>query len=179
MRYQFYKLLFFFIFLAFVFACDEVDELTEFEVSESIMETENVDIPIETSEQIPFTVEESFDITSIPEIENNRDFIQSVEINSIEYRFFDFLGNQDAVITEAKFISGNVTLLLDDVNLKSASDNNTIFEITDQEKLSELSNLLDSNTTTINIIFEGILENTPVSFNVEFLINLTAVIDVI
>lgn len=99
------------------------------------METENVDIPIDTSEQIPFTVEESFDITSIPEIENDRDFIQSVVINSIEYRFFDFLGNPDAKITEAKFISGKVTVPLDDVNLKNTSDNNTIFEITDQEKL--------------------------------------------
>jgi hypothetical protein len=167
------------LFITSLTACEEVDELTEFEVTDTISETQNVDVPIDPGMPVQFSVEESFDLTTVQEIEDNRDLIQSVTINSIEYSFSNFSGNPDAVITEASLSSGGVNILLEDINLKSSADQNVIFDITDQDKLLQLSNQLNSNITEISVTFEGALDGTPVSFDVKFSINLTAVIDVL
>jgi len=168
--------LFFLLLLSFN-ACDEVDELTDFEVTDSISETQAVDISSDLGDSIQVSVDETIDITSISEINNNREFIESVSINSIDYSFSNFNGNVAAELTELKFSSNGIVVELENVMVKTAVDNNTRFSITDQEKLTQFSNLLNSDRTEITYTFSGILNGTPVRFDVNFEIALTVSID--
>ena len=157
-------------------ACDDEDDLTSFDVTDSLTETLNVDVPDNNGNPIDFVASETFDISSNQQINDNLDQLDNVEINSISYEISNFSGPEDATITDGSISFGNTIITVSDINLDEANTNNTTFEIDDDAKLSAISNNLENNTT-VNVTYDASVDTTPVTFDMIMTIDYTVTIN--
>lgn len=168
-----------YVFVFFVASsCDEVDKLTEFDVNETITQTINVNVP--DNQGNPITLDETteIDLSTLDEVQDNLDLIQSVDVNSISYEISNFNGEPEATISNASITFGSTSISVADVNLQEADSNNSVFTIADTGELSAISNALQSSSS-INVVLTGDLNSTPISFDVILRLDVTVVIDVL
>lgn len=167
--------------LAFVsfYSCDELDELTDFDINEDFNTTINVSLS-EDSEGLPVSLEEtaSINIASNPEIQDNLDLIQDVTINSLTFEIENYIGAEEVTVTIASLNFGDTTIAIADINLKTADDNGTVYTITETSQLNAIGNYLEGNPTLI-ITLEGLISSTPAKFDVKINIDTTVTIDAI
>jgi hypothetical protein len=168
-----------YVFICFAASsCDEVDKLTEFDVNDTITTTINVSVPDNQGNPITLDDTTEIDLSSIDEIQDNMDLIQSVRVTSISYEITNFDGAAEATISNASMAFGTTNISVSDINLQEADNNNTVFTITDTGDLNAISNALESNSS-INLVLTGTINSTPLTFDVIVRVDVTVVVDVI
>lgn len=173
------KFSFVLLIMTVVFSCDELDELTEFDVTEDFSTSINISVP-EDSEGMSQTFSESatIDIASNQEIQDNLDLIENVSLNSLTYEISNFTGAEGAIITEASVSFNGSSISVSDINLQESDTNNTIYEIADSTLLNNIANALENNPE-ITLSVTGNVNATPVTFDVIINLDVTVTIDVI
>lgn len=164
------------------FSCDEIDELTEFDINEGFSTSFNIDLP-NLGEGMPASIDETatIDISSVEEIQNNLDLIQNVTINSLTYEIRDFVGAEGAegeTITEASLSFNGTSISVSDINLQESDDTNTVYEIEDTTLFNSIANGLKNNPVIIASV-TGSVNATPVKFDVIVNLDVTLKIDVL
>lgn len=165
------------VFMA-IFSCDKLDELTEFDVTDSFATTINISISEPSDESQTFTQNATLDIASNNEIADNLDLIQNITINAITYEISNYNGDDDAIVTNASLSFNTINIDVGTLNLKQSDDNDTILTIENSQQLNAIGNILE-NSSSISASLTGTISSTPVSFNVIINVDLTATIDVI
>ena len=108
-------------------SCNELDELTEFDVSQNLNATLRVDITEDSGgEPQSWSDSTTIDISDNAEIQANLDLIESVMINSLTFKILNFEGEENAMVTEASISFGDTTIDVEDINL---NDNTTIYNL--------------------------------------------------
>lgn len=161
------------------FSCDEVDKLTEFDVTDDFSTTLNVSIPPD-SEGMPqsYTKSTTISIVSNEQIKDNLNLIQSISLNSLTYEISNFAGEEGATLTEASLSIGSTSIAIGNINLKTSDDNNTVYNIEDSGQLNAIASALKTDPT-ITVTVSGTVSETPVAFDIIINIDTTVTIDVI
>jgi len=162
-----------------VFSCDELDKLTEFDVNDDFSTVVNVDIT-EDSNGMPQSWSESavINIGTNSDISDNLNLIQNVKIKSLTYVIDNFVGADDATITEAMVSFNGDSVSIENINLASSDTNNTVYTISDIDLLNSIgSTLEDSSKITVSV--SGTVSSTPVKFDVIFTIATSVTIDIL
>jgi hypothetical protein len=161
------------------FSCDELDELTEFNITEGFSTSFNIDLP-DLGEGMPASITETatIDISSVQEIQDNLDLIQNIAINSLTYEIRDFTGAEDATITEASLSFNGTSISVSNINLQESDDNNTVYEIEDTTLFNSIANDLGNNPE-ITATITGTINATPVKFDVIVNLDVTVTVDVL
>ncbi|WP_282030642.1 hypothetical protein [Winogradskyella eximia] len=161
------------------FSCEDLDELTEFDITEDFTTTYNISVP-EDSEGMPQSFSESatIDIAENEEIQDNLDLLQDVTLNSLSYEIANFSGAQDATLTEATLNFGSVSISISNINLQQSDIDNTIYEIADTSLLNAIADALENNIA-INASVTGTVSATPVVFDIIINLDVTATVDVL
>ncbi|MEP5340585.1 MAG: hypothetical protein ABJL44_03245 [Algibacter sp.] len=162
-----------------VLSCNELDKLTEFDITEDFDTTLNISIP-DNSEGMEYSFEETttIDIASNEDIQENLDLIENVTLNALTYEISNFDGAEDTTITEASINFADINISVADINLKEADTNNTVFDIIDAEKLEDIANTLKSNNE-LTVTLTGTISDTPATFDIIIILDTTFTIDVI
>lgn len=162
-----------------VFNCSELDKLTEFDITKDFNTTIEIAIPDNNGGSSSSLSESTtIDISTNEEIKKNLDLIQNITINTLTYEISNFTGAENAAITNASFNIGEISIAVNDVNLKQSDDNNTIYSIDDTNQLKSIATYLKNNTS-VTITISGTLSATPVTFDVIIELDSTFTIDVI
>ncbi|WP_299099072.1 hypothetical protein [uncultured Winogradskyella sp.] len=161
------------------FSCDELDEITEIDITQDFTRTFNVSVQ-EDSEGQPqsFSSAITLDITDNEDIQNNIDLIQNISINSITYEIINFSGSEDAMLTDGQLTYGTNSITVSNINLEQSDIDNTIYTISDTSGFNSLANDLE-NDQVVNMSLTGTVNETPVAFDVEVTFDLTVTIDVL
>ncbi|WP_179351517.1 hypothetical protein [Winogradskyella vidalii] len=161
------------------YSCDELDELTEFDVTENFTTSVIISAP-EDSEGEPQEISQSttLDISSNEDIQNNLDLIQDVTLNSLTYEISDFSGVEDATLTEGTLTFNTTSITLPNINLQQSDSNNTVYTINEIDVINAIANDLETDTT-INASISGTVNATPVTFDVLINLDVTVTIDII
>lgn len=173
------KISFLLVLMISAFSCEDLDELTEFDITEDFSTSFNVSVP-EDSDGMPasFTESAGVDIATNQQIQDNLGLIQDVALNSLTYEISDFAGAEGATLTEASLNFGGVTIEISDINLQQSDIENTIYTIADESLLNAIANELENNIS-ISIAVTGTVSETPVVFDVDVNLDVTATIDVL
>ena len=167
-----------FLVMITAFSCDELDELTEFDITDDFSTTVTITALENEGMFNQFT---TIDLGSNPEISDNLSLIQNISLNSLSYEISNFSpgeGAEDAVITEASLTLGSTTISVENINLKTSDDNNIVYDIEDVSLLNAIANSLESDTA-ITASVNGTVDSTPVTFDVIINIDVTVTIDVL
>lgn len=173
------KATFLIILLLSLLNCDEVDKLTEFNVKDNFEKTIKVSVTeISEGETVSISQSVTIDLSSNKEINDNKNLIQSVNIESITFEIQNFVGADSTTLNNVSLAFNNTSIAVADITLKSADDSNTIYAIGTASDYSAIANILKNNTAvTANI--SGSVSETPVSFDVKINLGVKVVIDVI
>ncbi|MEP5255609.1 MAG: hypothetical protein ABJQ39_11165 [Winogradskyella arenosi] len=161
------------------FSCDDLDELTEFNVTDDFTTTISVSAS-EDSEGQPQSITQSatLDISSNQDIQDNIDLIQDITLNSLTYEITNYTGIEDATLTEGSLTFGTESITLENINLEQSDIDNTIYTISDVSLLNAIATDLENNTV-VSILVSGTVNATPVVFDVIVTFDVTATIDVL
>jgi hypothetical protein len=159
------------------FACDELDELTEFDITEDFSTTFNLDVPADAP-SMTWTKSSTIDIASNTEIQNNLDLIQDVNLNTLTFEIDNYVGEAGIMVTETSLSFGDTIITVADVDLKESDDNNTVTTIGDTAQLNAIADLLQSNSA-ITATATGAVSGAPVNFDVIINLDVTVTIDVL
>lgn len=156
-------------------SCDELDELTEFDINEDFSTTISVDL----SGDSPVTWSENatIDISDSQEIADNLDLIQNVTINSLTYEINNVSGD-GTTVTEASISFNGQSISVANLDLVMADANNTIFTIEDTSLLTTIGNSLE-NDPVITVGLSGTIDAVPVSFDIIVTLDSTVTVDVL
>lgn len=173
------KITILFLALVTVFSCDELDKLTEFDVTEDFDTSVNVSID-DNNGGMEASVNQSstINIADNQDVKDNLDLIESVTINELTYQIANFDGPEGATITEASINFADVSISVADINLGEADANNTVFTISDSGKIGNIANILKNNNE-LTVTVTGTISSTPASFDVVVNLDATIKIDVI
>ncbi|MDO6758613.1 hypothetical protein Q4566_00255 [Tamlana sp. 2_MG-2023] len=171
-------------------SCDQADELTEFDVTETFDPSLSIDVPgSDAVAKIGATKEEisndwnastTIDISDNDEINDNLKYIEKVKINSLDYKITNYSGPDNTAASNVTVTLGDVEIALEDVILKSAYDAGKLFSIEDPEKLNAIANKLKQDKK-LTISSKGTVNNgtSDVDFEIQFYIKTTFTIDAI
>jgi hypothetical protein len=161
------------------FSCNDLDELTEFDVTQDFSRTFNVSVP-EGAEGEPQSINQTstIDITANQAIEQNIDLVQDISINSLTYEIINFSGSEDAILSNGVLTFGSSTISVPNINIQQSDLDNTVYIINDTSVLSAIANDLENNSM-VDISVTGTVSATPVVFDVLVNVDITATIDVL
>ncbi len=173
------KISFLLLVMITAFSCDDLDELTEFDITEGFSTSFNIDLP-DLGEGLPASISETatIDISSVQEIQNNLDLIQNIAINSLTYEIRDFTGVEGATVTEASLSFNGTSISVSDINLQESDDTDTVYVIEDSTLLNSIANDLKNNPV-ITATVTGTINATPVKFDVIVNLDITVTVDVL
>lgn len=165
--------------LTTLFSCDELDKLTEFDVTDDFRSSVNISIE-DNNGGMASNINESttIDIASNQDIKDNLDLIESVTINTLTYEISNFKGTSGTLITGVSLNFADVSISIADINLSEADTNNTIFTISDTDNIGNIATYLKTNNL-LTVTVTGTISNTPASFDVIVDLDATVKIDVI
>ncbi|MGV6830906.1 MAG: hypothetical protein ACWA5P_05035 [bacterium] len=163
---------------AVVFSCDELDELTEFDISDNFSTTVNVSVSEASDQPQTFSETATLDIGANQEIQDNADLIQGISINSLTYEIANYTGIENATLSNASLNFGSTSISIDDINLPQSDTDGTIYTISNSQQLSAIASAL-ANSQSITITASGTLSGSPVDFDVIINVDLTVTIDVL
>jgi hypothetical protein len=172
------KLSLLFLVMITALSCDELDELTEFDITDDFSTT--VTISTDDTEG-SFNQSATIDLASNQDIQDNLELIQSVSVNSLNYEINNFVpgeGAEDAIITSASLTLGSTVISVSNINLKASDDNNIVYEVENSSLLNAIANALASNTA-ITASVSGTVDSVPVTFDVIITIDVKVTIDVL
>lgn len=173
------KLNLFLLIIITAFSCDELDELTEFDITDDFSTSVNISVPdLGDGMAGTFSQTASLDISSNQEIQDNLNLIQNVSLNALTYEISNFNGAEGATITEASLSFNGTSVSVSDINLKQSDDANTVYEIADSALLNAVANAL-KNSPEIVVTLTGTVNATPVAFDVIIRLDATLTIDVL
>lgn len=159
-----------------VTSCDDLDELTEFDITEDFSTTFSI-VAAEGSEGT-FSQTSSINLASNQQIQDNLNLLQDVTINSLTYEISNYVGAEGLKITSASINFSGTSISVSDIDLKQSDDNNTVYPIADAAQLNAIANDLQSNTE-ITATVTGSVDGTPVEFDVIVTLDVTVTIDVL
>ncbi len=140
---------------------DDVQELTDVNISTSL--TEKIDVQIgETQEYISKAITLNLDNT---DTHSYLDKLKTLEIKKLTYKFIDFTGN-DSCGMNVEISTDNNVFETKDFIIKTEVDNQTVFEITDVAKLNAMSTAL-LNNKQVSFKMEGEVFDGAANFKVE------------
>ncbi|MDP5081053.1 MAG: hypothetical protein NWP87_00245 [Winogradskyella sp.] len=161
------------------FSCDELDELTEFDITDDFSTT--VTISADNASEGSFVNSATINLATNQQIQDNLDLIQNISLNSLTYEISNFIageGAEDAVITEASLTLGSTMISVSNINLKASDDNNTLYTVENSSLLNAIASALESNTA-ITASVSGTVDSTPVTFDVIINLDVTVTVDVL
>lgn len=165
--------------LVTVLSCDELDKLTEFDVTEDFRTSVSIVLEDNNGGMASSLNESStIDIASNQDIKDNLDLIESITINTLTYEISNFTGASGTTITQASINFADQSIAVDDINLSEADSNNTLFTISDSDKIGNIATYLKTNNV-LTVTVSGTVSNTPASFDVIVDLDATVKIDVI
>ncbi|MCK5816010.1 MAG: hypothetical protein KAH07_08710 [Flavobacteriaceae bacterium] len=124
--------------------------------------TDDIGFNTSVSQKIPVHInqgEESIDQTKTVSFDNidTHDYLGKfveVSIAKFTYKITDFTGDEEGSVDISISIDG-VSLLQENIVVKQANDNSTIFEITDVSKLNVIANALLNKNHEMSFYFTG------------------------
>ncbi|MCH4553624.1 hypothetical protein [Aestuariibaculum lutulentum] len=159
------------------FSCEELDKLTEFNVSDNFGTTLEISIPEDAS--TTWSQEVSVDLASNEQVQQNLDYVQNVTITNLSFEITDYVGAVDTQLTEVSInIAGTSITINEAIILKTADDNNQTFPIGTKEQWAIIAAYL-KQAESVTATLTGIVSATPVEFNVVIDVKATITIDVI
>ncbi|MGC1473650.1 MAG: hypothetical protein WA775_13740 [Psychroserpens sp.] len=163
--------------LTFITSCDELDELTEIDITQDFSTTVNVVLE-EDSEGEPVSITETsiIDLASNQDIQDNLDAIEDVQINSITYQINNYVGAEDIVVTNASLNFDTTVISVADINLLESDTNNTVYTISDSAQLNAIAAYLEDNSS-ITVTLTGTISSTPALFDVIISVDTTVTVD--
>lgn len=173
--------------LATFSSCDEIDKLTEFDVKQEFVSTLDVVVPAKTAKQSKSNAVEAVDwsqtatinLAENKEISDNINLIDRVALNGLKYEIVNYTnGTANASISNTTVNFGGIIISIPNANLKTADDANTIFTISDTEKLAAIATKL-KNDKSITITASGTVSEQPVNFGIKIYLDTTVTIDVL
>jgi len=156
-------------------SCDAVDDLTEFDLSVSLSENLNIDVP-EGVTTLGASVD--FDYGQVQEIADNINRIEEVAIDTFTYTITNAGGNADAIIENVSLTFSGTTVALTSFNPTEAALSAQVFTVTDTAALNALGDALLSNPE-LELSFTGTVIGAPVNFTANFDIDVTVTVDAI
>ena len=157
-------------------SCNELDELTEFDVSQNLNATLRVDITEDSGgEPQSWSDSTTIDISDNAEIQANLDLIESVMINSLTFKILNFEGEENAMVTDASISFGDTTIDVEDINL---NDNTTTYNLGTTAQLNTIANTFKDDHE-ITIAVSGTVSSTPVKFDVIISLDVTTTINIL
>ena len=129
-------------------SCDEDDVkglLPSFKVD--INQTENIPVSIEQTngERHSFSEQSNFTIVN-EDTEDYLNKIEKIELTKLSYKIINFSGDPIGDVA-GSFSVANVVSLQNDFVVKTAADNQTVYDITDVDELNRIANALLSGKT--------------------------------
>jgi len=158
-------------------ACDEIDELTEFDITDDITETFTISVS-EDSEDMPqsFTESITIDLASNQDIQDNISLIEDVMLNSLTYEISNFDGMEGTTVTEASINFSGIMVSVADIDLQQSDLDNTVYTLTDSSLLNDIAAILQNNTS-ITATMTGTVDSSPVTFDVIVTLDVTVTVD--
>jgi len=156
--------------LGFIFnSCDEVEDLADVQFSTKLEEKIPVHFGV-TQEYISKSIELDFDN------EDTHDYlekIKSIAIKKITYKFIDFTGSENCYMN-VEISSNSDVFELKEFFIKQSFDSETVFEITNVDKLNAMAIRLKNNHK-VDFKMEGETTGGEVDFKIEVKIELDIV----
>lgn len=139
-------------------ACDPeeiVDSLIpSFDITEVfVLEAPIVFAASTNSGCLDYNESNTFDVRSNSEINENWSFVEDVQVNSISWEVTNYVGDGGVFINSGILKVGETSFEIGQVDLKASDLANSIFELTDAIKLSDISNEIKSSSS-LTVIFE-------------------------
>ena len=157
-------------------ACDQLDELTEFDFNTTL--NESFFLALQGGSEQPFNQTTTFNIVN----EDTQDYIdalQDVEITSFTYRFVNFSGDAAGTIDGSLQADGMTLFVHDNLTVKQAADLGTEFTVTNVSALKSIAtSLKNGNDVSVGLSGSYSSEGT-MSFTIEMTIGLTITADVL
>ena len=165
------------LFISFsFFACDDVEDLLDITLSDTIVEEIPVVVAQTNGERATFSKSVSVSLDA-GEFEEYLDKIKDVEIKSLSYKIINFSGDPTGDVMATFSVDGVVDLENSFV-VKTAADNATIFEITDTDALNQLADQLKNNHAfTANYSGSALCDNDAMNFTVEITLDLEVIVN--
>lgn len=163
------------LFLGFT-ACDEVDEMTEFDVSDTFTTSAMVSVPEPVAEPENVSYTDVIDISENSDIQENYGTLQSVVIHEFYFEIKDFQGNEDAVLDNTTVTIGDIAIDMGTLNPYSADVADQLVDIGTPQQWNAIANML-MDSSTVEVSFSGTIDNTPAEFTIEATMSLTATFD--
>ena len=163
------------LFLSLIVAsCGSLDELLELKVENSLTETIAATVPQTSNVPVAVDLSDTVHLNS-GDLAQYKDKIKSIKINSLSYKFKDFIGNTAGVIPTGTLKFDDVILgELTDFNISDAAVAGTSFGITDEVKLNQIaSNFVNNSKLTVKLSGSVLSEAGEMTFNIEVFINMT------
>lgn len=136
-------------------SCDE-DDIKELlpSFSVDISETENIPVAIDQTngERVSYSEKTNLSIVN-KDTEDYLNKIKSIEIKSLSYKIINFNGDPTGDVAGAFAVAGQVSIQNDFV-VKTAADNQIVYEITEVNELTRIANALKSGKT-IEVEYSG------------------------
>jgi hypothetical protein len=125
-----------------------------------------------------FSQTATLDLASNQEIQDNLSLIQNVSLNSLTYEISNYTDAPGTTITEASLNFGTTSISVETINLQESDDANTVYTVEDVNLLNSIASTLESNTA-ITASVTGMVNATPVTFDVIINLDVTVTIDVL
>jgi hypothetical protein len=155
-------------------SCEEENEITTVDFTQTISTILNVDLPEDSAgAPVTFTETETIDFSTVQQIQDNIDDIQNAEIDALSFEVNNYSGPANMMATNASLNFDNTTIQLQDIDLQQADNNNTVFPIDDPAVLAAIENALQSSNTVTTVNLTATLGSTPVYFEVIFYLDVT------
>ncbi|MEZ7930769.1 MAG: hypothetical protein QMC21_04520, partial [Flavobacteriales bacterium] len=102
------------------------------------------------------------------------DRIDAIEsINSFTYQFQDFTGDAAGTVSFDIIVNGTVIEHQDNIIIKNESDSATLFQISDEAKLTKIANgLLNDQEVTFEFSGTAQCDAAPMDFDMEIKMNI-------
>lgn len=161
------------------FSCDDLDELTEFDITQDFSTSINISVTEDSEGQSQSISQSSIlDITTNQEIEDNLDLIQDISVNELTYEITNYSGVDDAILSDGVLTFGSSTITVASINLQQSDLDNTVYTINDTSVINAVANDLENNSM-INMTVSGTVSATPVVFEVLIYADITTTIDIL
>ncbi len=158
-------------------SCASLDELLELNVNNNLTESVAFNIPQTQGTTVSYSRSETLDLTT-GDLAQYVDKITAIKINSLTYKFKDFVGNTAGMISAGTLkLDNTVVSSITNLNVSQAVNEETVFTISDSMILNQLeSTLLNNSSATLLLSGDALSDAGAMDFKVEVTINLTATI---
>jgi hypothetical protein len=136
------KILTIFILVTSLSSCKKIEELADVTFDTTLTDKIEVSIDQTTGTPVAFNMVQAISLDN----SDTHDYLSKVKdisINSLSYKIIDFSGDSTGTI-DVEFFVDNVSLLADNITVKTEADTGHVFEVTNTTQLSQIASALKS-----------------------------------